>query len=117
MVINRLGYIFLYDLNSAFEPRSTDKNVREKTIREFILFWLFDLKLLPRNNNKQMIIDNLKEYIRPDNKFGGQTVSLENLIHRYEPYEILLASLIEDPFVSPENRVFAYKLYQDIKKK
>jgi len=117
LVVNRLGYIFLYDLNNVLEPRSTDKFLREKTIREFILFWLFDLKLLPQNNNKQMIIDNLKQYIRPDNKFGGETVSLEYLIHRYEPYEILLASLIEDPSVSIENRVFVYKLYQEIKKK
>ena len=117
LVVNRLGYIFLYDLNNVLEPRSTDKFLREKTIREFILFWLFDLKLLPQDNNKQMIIDNIKQYIRPDNKFGGETVSLEYLIHRYEPYEILLASLIEDPSVSIENRVFVYKLYQEIKKK
>ena len=117
LVVNRLGYIFLYDLNNVLEPRSTDKFLREKTIREFILFWLFDLKLLPQDNNKQMIIDNIKQYIRPDNKFGGETVSLEYLIHRYEPYEILLASLIEVPSVSIENRVFVYKLYQEIKKK
>ena len=117
LVVNRLGYIFLYDINNIYEPRSTDKNVREKTIREFILFWLFDLKLLPQNNNKQAIIDNLKRYIRPDNKFGGETISLENLIHRYDPYEILLISLMEDPFVSDENKVFVYKLYQEIKRK
>jgi glycosyltransferase involved in cell wall biosynthesis len=117
LIVNRLGYIFLYDINNAFEPPSIQKKLGEKTIREFILFWLFDLKLLPKKDNKQIIIDNLKKYIKPDNIFDGETVSLENLIHRYEPYEILLASLIEDPFVSAENRIFAYKLYQDIKNK
>ena len=114
LIVNRLGYIFLYDINNVLEPRSTDKFLREKTIREFILFWLFDLKLLPKNNNKQILIDNLKRFIRPDNKFGGETISLEYLIHRYEPYEILLVSLIEDPFVSDENKAFVYKLYQEI---
>ena len=117
LIVNRLGYIFLYDIKNVFEPRSTDKFLREKTIREFILFWLFDLKLLPKNNNKQLIIDNLKRYIRPDNKFAGETISLEYLTHRYEPYEILLASLIEDPFVSANNKAFVYKLYQEIARK
>jgi len=117
LVVNRLGYIFLYDMHNIYEPRSTDKYLREKTIREFILFWLFDLKLLPQNNNKQMIIDNLKRYIRPDNKFGGERITLENLIHRYEPYEMLLESLIEDPFVSAENKVFVKKLYQEVTNK
>jgi glycosyltransferase involved in cell wall biosynthesis len=117
LIVNRLGYTFLYDINNAFQPRSTDKFLREKTIREFILFWLFDLKLLPKENNKQAIIDKLKTFIRPDNIFGGERVSLEFLTHKYGPYEILLASLIEDPSVSLENRIFAYKLYKEIKKK
>ena len=116
LIVNRLGYIFLYDINTAIIPRSNDKYLREKTIREFILFWLFDLKLLPQNNNKHTIIDNLKKYIRPDNIFDGERVTLENLEHRYEPYEILLESLIEDPFVNAENKDFVKKLYQEIKK-
>ena len=117
LIVNRLGYIFLYDIKNVLEPRSSDKFLREKTIQEFILFWLFDLKLLPKNNDKQMIIDNLKRFIRPDNKFAGETISLEYLIHRYEPYEILLISLIEDPFVSAKNKAFVYKLYQEVARK
>ena len=117
LIVNRLGYIFLYDIKNVLEPRSSDKFLREKTIQEFILFWFFDLKLLPKNNDKQMIIDNLKRFIRPDNKFAGETISLEYLIHRYEPYEILLISLIEDPFVSAKNKAFVYKLYQEVARK
>ena len=112
LFINRLGYTFLYDINNSYKPSSIDVHLREKTIREFILFWLFDLKLMPINNNKQSIIDNILNFIRPENTFNGVTVSLKNLIHRFEPYEFLLLSLIEDPFVTASNKDLLKKIYE-----
>jgi glycosyltransferase involved in cell wall biosynthesis len=113
LVVNRFGYTFLYDKNNIYEPRSNDKYLRDKTIREFILFWLFDLKLMPKNDSKQKIIDNIFNFIRPENIFGGVRVSLQNLINRFEPYEFLLLSLLEDPFVKASNKDFLKKLYEE----
>ena len=52
LVINRLGYIFLYNKNTVIEPSSKDKIMKNKTIREFIYFWYWDyffLKILLLN--------------------------------------------------------------------
>ena len=113
LVVNRFGYTNLYDINNEYVPRSNDKYLREKTIHEFILFWLFDLKLMPKNDNKQKIINNILNFIKPENTFGGVRVSLQNLINRFEPYELLLLNLIEDPFVNSKNKDFLKKIYEE----
>ena len=117
LVVNRLGYTFLYDRKNIYEPRDMNKFLKDKTVREFILFWLFDLKLLPKNDNKELIIHNLRRYNNPDNRFAGIRISLHFLLPKFKPYELLLSSLIEDPFVSAENKVFVKKLYEDFKNK
>jgi glycosyltransferase involved in cell wall biosynthesis len=117
LVVNRLGYTFLYDRKNIYEPRAINKYLKDKTIREFILFWLFDLKLLPINDNKQLIIHNLRRYNNPENRFAGIRISLQFLLPKFKPYELLLSSLIKDPFVSAEDKVFVKKLYEDLKNK
>ena len=68
---------------------------------------------MPKNDSKQKIIDNIFNFIRPENTFGGVRVSLQNLINRFEPYEFLLLSLLEDPFVKASNKDFLKKLYEE----
>jgi glycosyltransferase involved in cell wall biosynthesis len=117
LVVNRLGYTFLYDQKNIYEPRAINKYFKDKTIREFILFWLFDLKLLPRNDNKEKVIHSLRRYNNPENRFAGIRISLHFLLPRFKPYELLLSTLIEDPFVSAEDKVFVKRLYEDLKNK
>ena len=117
LVVNRFGYTFLYDRKNIYEPRAINKYLKDKTIREFILFWLFDLKLLPINDNKQLIIHNLRRYNNPENRFAGIRISLKFLLPKFKPYELLLSSLINDPFVFAEDKVFVKKLYEDLKNK
>ena len=117
LVVNRFGYTFLYDRKNIYEPRAINKYLKDKTIREFILFWLFDLKLLPINDNKQLIIHNLRRYNNPENRFAGIRISLKFLLPKFKPYELLLSSLINDPFVFAEDKVFVKKLYEDFKNK
>ena len=113
LVVNRLGYTFLYDRKNLYEPRALNKYLKDKTIREFILFWLFDLKLLPKNDKKELIMHNLRRYNNPENRFAGIRISLHFLLPKFKPYELLLSSLIEDPFVSAEDKVFVKRLYED----
>ncbi len=115
LVVNRLGYTFLYDRKNLYEPRAMNKYLKDKTIREFILFWLFDLKLLPKNDKKELIMHNLRRYNNPENRFAGIRISLHFLLPKFKPYELLLLSLIEDPFVSAEDKVFVKRLYEDFK--
>ena len=111
LVVNRLGYMFLYDKKNIFEPRIGNKFLRNKTIKEFILFWYWDYYLLPRNDNKKSIVNTLRKYARPENKFCQLPMSLTFLTDKFRPYENLLKKLIEDPFVDAEDKLFASQLY------
>ena len=117
LVVNRLGYIFLYDKRYSIEPRIGNKFLKNKSIKEFILFWYWDYCLLPRKNNKKSIVDTLRKYIKPDNKFSLINMSLEFLTDRYRPYENLLKRLINDPFVEARDKKFVSHLYNTTKAK
>ena len=117
LVVNRLGYIFLYDKKNIFEPRTRNAFVRNKTIKEFILFWYWDYFFLPKNDNKKSIINILRKYARPQNRFFLLIISLEFLTAQFKPYEDLLKRLIDDPFVDAEDKVFVSNLYNTTKTK
>jgi hypothetical protein len=101
----------LYDRRNLFEPRIGNKFLRNRSIKEFILFWYWDYCLLPKNDNKKSIINTLRKYARPENKFCNLNMSLEFLIGRYIPYENFLKRLIDDPFVESEDKLFISYLY------
>ena len=42
LIVNRLGYLYLYSNKGAGSPKTRSKFNRDKSIREFIYFWLFD---------------------------------------------------------------------------
>ena len=111
LVVNRLGYLYLYDRNSAAEPKIRDNNERDQTIREFIYFWLFDYVLLPKENNKKKIIETLKQYIKRDNKFCRLPMSLTFLQYNCPSYDRLLLLLYNDPYVSNDDKIFIQELY------
>jgi glycosyltransferase involved in cell wall biosynthesis len=115
LIINRLGYIFLYDRETIYEPQTYNKFVRNKSIQEFILFWYWDYYLLPKNDNKKSIVDTLRKYARPENTFCQLHMSLEFLIERFKPYEKLLQKLMDDPFVDADDKLFVSYLYNSTK--
>ena len=117
LVVNRLGYIFLYDRINIFEPRIGRAVDRNKSIKEFILFWYWDYCLLPKNDNKKSIVNTLRNYVRPENKFCLLKMNLEYLTDRYRPYENLLKKLIDDPFVAADDKLFVSNLYNSTKTK
>ena len=113
LVINRLGYIFLYDRAKAIEPRIRNKFLRNKTIREFIYFWYWDYSLLPKYDNKKSIINTLRIYSRDKSKFCNLPLNLNFLTRKFKIYETLLMLLIKDPFVEEEDKQFASLLYNN----
>ena len=107
LVVNRLGYIFLYDRAKAIEPRIRNRFVRNRTIREFIYFWYWDYNLLPKYDNKKSIVNTLRMYSRDNNRFCRLPLNLNFLTRKFNIYENLLNSLIKDPFVEEEDKQFA----------
>ena len=117
LVVNRLGYIFLYNKNTAIEPSSKDKIMKNKTIKEFIYFWLWDYYFLPKNNNKKKVINNLRKYSQKDSKFYKFPLNLDFLTGKFKAYENLLNALIKDPSVEKEDKNFVTQLYNKTIKK
>ena len=113
LIINRLGYIYLYTHQGAGEPKIRDSYKRNKTIREFILFWFFDYQLLPKTDNKKIIIDKLENYNKKDHLFCRIPMRLDFLNEKFYIYERLLTLLYNDPFVSEEDKIFVKDLYNN----
>ena len=53
VIANRLGYIYLYNKKTSFEPLVKNSKQKDKTIKEFIYFLYFDLVLSPEKMIKK----------------------------------------------------------------
>ena len=85
--------------------------MKNKTIKEFIYFWLWDYYFLPKINNKKVIINNLRKYSQKNSKFYKFPLNLDFLTSKFKPYENLLNELIKDPFVEKVDKNFVTQLY------
>jgi glycosyltransferase involved in cell wall biosynthesis len=113
LIVNRLGYVYFYDRNSVSELKIRDNAEKDKTIREFIYFWVFDYQLLPKNDDKKKIIDTLRNYNKPDNIFNNMPLRLDFLLSNCPIYDYLLITLYNDPFVSNSDKTFVNELYNN----
>ena len=113
LIVNRLGYIFLYNKNTTIEPTIKFDYQRDKSIREFIYFWYFDYILLPKYNNKKSIVKTIVEYNRKDNTFCRLPMRIDFLLSEFSIYERLLNLLINDPYVSAKDKQIIEGIYNN----
>jgi hypothetical protein len=113
LIINRLGYLYFYNTEGAGFPMIRNNFYRDRTIKEFIYFWLFDYQLLPKNDSKKQIVDILRSYNDPNNKFFLLPMTLKYLRSDFPIFNRLLSLLIKDKFVSKEDKLFVKELYKN----
>jgi hypothetical protein len=101
-MINRIGYIYLRIPGGA---GVISYKYKEKTLREFIYFWLFDYIMSYKKSNKKEVIENLY-------KFNGENdhLHLSDLKSYFPPYVHLLDLLINDNYISEKDREYITKL-------
>jgi len=116
LMINRPGYLYIKTYGEG-TLKPGDRAYNFKKIKEFINFWIFDLELLPKQDNKKSVIDNLRNFNKNNNRYFGVIMNLNYLIEKFEPYEHLLTVLIDDPFVKNEDKQFVKDLYNQYKQK
>ena len=112
LMINRIGYVYLRDSSGEGHIRSGNQKINEKSIKEVILFFLFDYNLAYIKSDKSDIIKNLKNYYK-----GRRNIKLSDLKSYFPPYYHLLSVLIKDKYVSKENKIFLLSLKHRIKYK
>ena len=113
LVINRLGYVNLYNPNTEIAPQINTKNEKNKTIRELIYFWLLDYLFLKKeeDNKKERIIEILKNFTDINNIYCNLKINLNYLDQKYVVYEHLLTLLMNDKDVSEEDKNYVESLY------
>ena len=117
LLINRPGYLYLPKKRGERTLKLKNEEEKDLTIREFIYFWLFDLKMLPKENNKESIVRTLNEFNSKDNKYRNKSINLSFLNKKFEIYEHLLNLLINDTYVRKKDKIFVYKLLKKYKNK
>ena len=117
LVVNRIGYMYYSSALGEGNVKIRTEKLRNRTIKEFILFWLFDLELLSKEDDKIDIIDKLRRYNLTTNSFHGTPMHLDYLSEKNPVYEELLNRLINDPYVNIEDKEFVNKLLQEYKLK
>ena len=105
LMINKIGYFYIKNKGEGHLKLQDDYN-KEKVIKEFIYFWLFDLELLPKEDNKKSIIKYLYKFNKKNNKYNGEKINLSFLRNQFPIYTHLLNLLINDPFVSDDDKIF-----------
>ena len=115
LIVNRLGYISLYERNIAIKPLINDNIERDKTINEFIYFWYFDLILLPKKDEKKLVVDNLRSFNLTNNTVFGTPINLSYLGKKSEIFILLMKKLLRDDNVEFLDKIFIKELYDSIK--
>ena len=105
LIHERIGYIHFASEDENSLKIST-REERDKTIREFIYFWLFDYQMLPLDNDKKTIIKKLRMYNMKNGTYFGTPLNLNYLTSNFTGYERLLKILIKDPCVKDIERPF-----------
>ena len=109
LMVNRIGYIYLKDSKGEGHIRSGNNFINDKTIKEIILFFLFDYNLAYDKSDKSNIINNLRIY----NK-GNKNLKLSDLKSNFPPYRHLLELLINDKYVAKDNKLFLLNLKRNL---
>ena len=109
LMVNRIGYIYLKDSKGEGHIRSGNNFINDKTIKEIILFFLFDYNLAYDKSHKSNIINDLRIY-----KKGKKHLKLSDLKSNFPPYKHLLELLINDKYVTKENKLFLLNLKRDL---
>ena len=94
----------LYDIKRG------NAQLNEKSIKEIIYFFLFDYYLSYNKSDKKDIINGLRDYQK-----GKKHLKLSDLKTYFKPYEHLLYLLINDKYVSKQNKLFLLSLKHKIK--
>ena len=117
LIIDRIGYLYLVTGKGEGTIRLGNDLKNNKIIREFIYFWIFDLILLPKEDNKRSIIKILRDFNNKNNRYFGIRVNLDYIINKFLPYEHLLISLIEDNYVLKQDKEFVKTLLNNYRNK
>ena len=111
LIINRNAYLYFKDYKGEGDIKINTDSQKNKIILEFIHFLYFDFKLLPKESNKNEIINQLHKYTK------NKKINLKFLNSQFNVLNELLILLIKDPYISNIKKVFLKRLLKVNKNK
>ena len=117
IIINRLGYIYFYNKSIVIEPCTKTNIKKDESINEFIYFMYFNLILLPKNDDKKIVIDELRQFNKKNNTVNNNIpMRLDFLMKKSNIFLTLIKSLLADSFVNFNDKMFIKELADSIRK-
>ena len=116
--INRDVFLYFESKYNEIISKFENNYHKELIIREYIYFWVFTYETLPKNNNKKELILEMKSFSEPNNIVKGKIVTIDNLKNQFYEYEYLLKKIINDEYVSDDDKKFVRELlskYESLK--
>ena len=110
LVFERVGYIYLDDGNGEGRPKTDTDAGKDKSIQEHLGFLYFDYNMLPKNDSKVSIMNKLRLY---DDEHSEH--QLRFLKSKFYLLYNLINILIEDPYVSSNNKNFLNEILKKAK--
>ena len=112
LIYDRIGYIYIFDGNGEGNPKLNTESQKDKIMKEFLGFLYFDYNMLPKNDNKNKIIQKLKQYSKHSN-----SINMKFMKSKFYLLYDLLNILINDPYISNKNKNFLNQLLKKTKKR
>ena len=106
LTIDRYSYLYFKDGTGegSFKNKKFNKDL---IIQEFIHFLYFNLNLLPKRNNKKIIINKINQY------YISTEINLNDFKTKFFILNDLLKVLIKDRFISIKDKFFLSKLLKE----
>ena len=112
MIFKRYAYLYYYDGKGEGTIKNNTIFNKDKMIHEFIYFLYFDLELLPKEDNKKIIINKLRKF---NNK--NEEINLNCFISKFYLLDNLIYILLNDSFVYNKDKIFLKKILINSKKR
>ena len=113
LTINRVGYAYFPSYLGEGMLKVDTKIRKTKAIKEFIYFWLFDYQILPKNDNKKSVINEMRKFVIPGNSVRNRVVVINYLKSRFTIYEYFLNLLLKDKYIENEDKKFVKYLFDN----
>ena len=108
LVIERVGYVYHYSSSGEGTSKLYNEKLRNREIQQFIQLLYFRHNLLPKKDNKTIIIEELQNY-------NKEKSSLRLNFFRSKFYILndLINILIKDPYVADKDKIFLKQILNE----
>ena len=108
LVIERVGYVYHYDGKGEGTVKTYNEKLRNIGIQQTISKLYFAHNLLPKNDSKIEIIENLREYNKEKSIVG-----LNCFRSKFFLLNDLINILINDPYVTNNDKIFLNQILNE----